>query len=138
MSRDVMLGQNNLRFLYYRYKDSQYVSLGLVVLVVSVCLMLFSRVVIPQFENWFSIRNEVVETNARIDAIKSNINFMQNLDKSQLNTQAQIASSALPTEKDFGAMLNALSDAAVHAGVSLEDFTFQVGNIASASGSSKT
>lgn len=129
-----MFGQNNLRIQYYRYKDSPYFTLALVVLIISVSIILFFRVIIPQVESWFSINNEIFETRARISKINHNIVFMDNLDKGVLNTQVKVATSALPTEKDFGPIVNALSDAALQAGVSLDDFTFQIGSTSSSSG----
>ena len=134
MSKEVWLGQNNLRFWYFRYKDSPYYSLLIISITVSVCLVLFTQVIQPQFENWISIRNEVVETQKRISVLQDNINFMNNLDRGRLNTQLQVSASALPPEKDFGAVLSAISDSAIKSGVTVPDYSFQVGEIASTSG----
>lgn len=131
---DIMLGQNNLRILYYRYKDSPYYTMALIALIISISIILFFRVIVPQVESWFSINNEVFATRERISTINHNITFMDSLDKGVLNTQVKVATSALPTEKDFGPIVNALSDAALQAGVSLDDFTFQIGDTSSASG----
>jgi hypothetical protein len=59
---------------------------------------------------------------------------MNSLDRNMVNNQLTTASMALPPEKDFGAMLDSLSSAAVSSGVSLNDFSFQVGSVASSSG----
>lgn len=134
MSKNSLMGQNNLRFLYYRYKDSPYYSFGVAVIILSVSLILFFQIIIPQIENWFSIRNEVIATRARIDTINNNINFMKNIDKAVLNKQVSVMSDALPTEKDFGPIINALSESAVQSGVALDDFQFQVGDTSSSSG----
>jgi hypothetical protein len=138
MSKEVKLHQNSFRLIYYKYKDSPYIAFGLVVLVFSVCLMLFFRVVMPQVDSWFSIRDEVIATRERIDVINRNINFMKNVDNSQLNTQVNVSTEALPTEKGFAEILDALSTSAVNAGVALDDYTFQVGSVASSSGLKQT
>ena len=130
--------QSSLRVLYYRYKDSVYYQLFIIVSVFMICIILFSQLVIPQIQDWFSIRNEVLATRERIDIINQNINFMNNLDKQQVKNQVDIATKALPFEKDFGVILTALNNASLESGVSLEDFTFQVGNIASVSAQENT
>lgn len=127
------LGRKSLRFWYYRYKDSPYYSLGIAAVVIVVCLFLFFYIIIPQFGRWFSLREEVIATRERISILQNNINFINNLDKSRLNTQLQVASAALPAQKDFGSMLAVLSDAAISSGVSLGDFVFQVGDVNSKS-----
>lgn len=125
--------QNSFYFYYYRFKDSPYYSLTLVVGVVLVCLVLIFQVIVPQLQSWFSIRDEVMATTDRINTINQNINFMNNVDKSKLNNDLKVATNALPSEKDLGAILQALSEASVKSGVSFDDFTFQVGNIGSGS-----
>lgn len=134
MRREISFGKRNLRFYYYRYKDSPYYSIGLLSFIILACIIIFFQVIVPQFMNWFSIRKEVVATNEKIAILKKNINFMNNIDKSLLDSQLQTASSALPPDRDFVSILNALSDDAIHAGVSIDDFNFQVGNIDSSKG----
>ncbi len=131
---DNLIGQNNLRLLYYRYKDSAYFSLTIIAFVIVICIILFFQVIIPQVQSWFSIRDEVIATQARIDTINKNINFVNNIDKSALNEQVDIATRALPLDKNFGQIVGAISDASAKSGVSLDDFSFQVGNVASVSG----
>jgi Tfp pilus assembly protein PilO len=118
-----------MRFYYYRYKDSSYYSILLFVVIFLVCLALFFNLIIPQFRNWFSIRGEVMATQERISVLKSNIQFMNAIDKSELNSELQIALTAIPSERDFMLILNSLSEAAVHSVISLDDFNFQVGDI---------
>lgn len=124
----------NIRLLYYRYKDTPYYAVFVISVVILVFLILLFQLVIPQVESWFSIRNEIIATRERIAIINQNVNFMNNMDKSQMENQVKIATNALPFEKDFGGILYALTDASTLAGVSLEDYSFQVGNIASISG----
>lgn len=123
------LGQNNIRLLYYRYKDSTYFVSGVIALIVLASIILVTQVVIPQVQSWFSIRDEVIATRDKIDVLNNNIAFMNNINKSQLDEQVKTATKALPVNKDFAAILNAVADSAQTSGVSLQDFSFQVGDI---------
>lgn len=133
MSKELFINSKDIRLLYLRYKDSSYYTIFLISLVLLVCFILFFQLALPQLQNWFSIRNEVIATRDRIAVINQNMNFINGLDKTVLDEQVTIATSALPFEKDFGGILNALTDASVKAGVSLDDYSFQLGNIASVS-----
>lgn len=124
----------NIKLLYFRYKDSPYYAALVVSVVFVISLILFFQLVIPQIETWFSIRDEILATRARTDVINQNINFMSNTDKDEMDQQVKIATGALPFEKDFGGILHAITDASTKSGVSLDDYFFQVGNIASVSG----
>jgi len=130
MSTNILLRNNSFRFLYYRYKDSPYYSVSITALAFAVCIVLLFQVVIPQVQNWFSISDEARATQLKISALQKNINFMNNIDKAVLNNQFDVATRALPPQKDFDTVLIALSDAGLKAGVSFDDFNFQVGNIA--------
>jgi hypothetical protein len=130
---DFVLGRNSLRFWYYRFKDSPYYSLSILLVTIVVCVLLLFKVIIPQVEQWFSIRNEVETLRRRVEVIKGNIAFMNNLDKGKLSSDLDIAMSALPATKDFGGILNAISASSLKAGVSLEDYSFQVGQVSSGS-----
>lgn len=134
MSKEIFLKSNDLRLLYYRYKDTPYYPFLIISLVFFVSTILFFQVVIPQIQNWFSISNEVTATQERIDVINQNINFMSNIDKTLVEEQLTLTTTALPFEKDFGGILNAITDASTKAGVGLDDYSFQLGNIASVSG----
>lgn len=137
MNDDILLEKNSLRFLYYRYKDSPYFSLTIVGAIIVVCVILIIQIIIPQAQSWFSLRDEVLATRERIAVLRENQNFMNNLDRSLLESQLQVATQALPHEKNFDSILDAISVAALTAGVSLGDFSFQVGTISSASPSAQ-
>lgn len=119
---------NNLRYWYFRYKDTQYYSVSLIIITLCVCLFLIFQIIIPQFEDWFSIRAEVVSVQQEISSINQNINFIISLNKQALSQQLRIATAAMPDEKSFGDISNAITYAAETANVSLEDYSFQVEN----------
>lgn len=131
---DGWIGKKGFRYWYYRFRDSQYYALSIAGITILVCTLLVFNVIIPEIANWFSIRQEVIATQAKIDILQNNIGFMNNLDRGTLNQQFETAATALPPQKDFGSMLNVISSAAFTSGVSLNDYTFEVGSVASASG----
>ena len=134
MKKEFKFDLKNLKFLYYRYKDSPYFLLLIITLVFFTNVVLFFQLVVPQVESWFSIRDEAERANMRIDAINNNIAFLQKIDKPQLEDRVDVATSALPIEKNFGTIVTALSDSAINAGVTMDDYTFQVGKVASVEG----
>ncbi len=133
MSNEIFFGKNSFRFWYYRYKDSAYYSISIIVLTIASCLYLIFQFIIPQFEQWFSIRNEIIATRQRTEIINSNIAYLNTLDKNLLNKQLQTSLQALPVEKNFGTILDSLNLAALRSGVSFQDYSFQVGNISTQS-----
>lgn len=124
MRKKVFFGQNDVRFLYYRYKDSDYYSWSLLLAALIVSAVLVMNVVIPLVRDNFSIRQEVQVLREKIRILNENINFMNNLDRTVLNSQVQTATRALPADKDYLSILSSLSEAAVLSGVSLDDFNF--------------
>jgi hypothetical protein len=132
-SKDIYFGRNNLRFIYLRYKDSSYFTASVIVLIIVICVLLVLTFILPQFTQWLSIRHETEATLDRTATIEDNITYLKTLDKRQLNNQMSAISSALPPEKNFGEMLQALGDSAVRAGVSFQDYSFEVGNVSSQS-----
>lgn len=137
MKTEVWRGQNSARYIYYRYKDSPYFSWLILSLCFLVCFLLIFKIIIPRTQDWFSLRDEEIATRHRIAIIESNTSFMSSLDKKLLNDNRQLAIRALPSEKDFGEIINAIVVAAVRSGVSIEDFSFNLGLISSTSGELK-
>lgn len=131
MKKSLWIGKKGFRYWYYNFRDSEYYSISLIGLVIIVSLYLLFNVIIPETSQWFSIRKEVVATRQNIAVLQQNINYMNNLNKNVLNSQLQTVSTALPPEKNFTSMLNAITGAAATSGVSLNDYSFAVGDIAS-------
>lgn len=134
MSNEVWIGKKGFRYWYYKFRDSELYTLTLLGITIIVSFFLLFNVIIPELNNWFSIRKEVAATRQQISVLQQNINFLNNLDKGILNSQLQTATQALPATKDFGMMLNAISNASATSGISLNDYSFEIGNIASSSG----
>lgn len=130
MKREVWRGQNSLRFLYYRYKDSPYYSLIILFIVICACFILILNIIIPQVYNWFSVRDEAIATQVKINTLHRNLDFMSlQINKTTLENNRQLALRALPIDKDFGDIVNSIAISAVKAGVSVDDFSFNPGQI---------
>lgn len=129
MNKEVMLGQKSWKFYYFRYKDTPYYSLAIFFVTIFVCILLIISIIIPQVENWFSIRNEVIALQDKIRRINQNINILNSIDTQNTQAQLQIATAALPADKDFAPIVNAISDSALKSGAVLEDYTFQTGSM---------
>jgi hypothetical protein len=129
MSTEVRYNSKSLRLLYYRYKDSPYFSLGLHIGIILIAIMLLLWVVLPQIQEWFSIRNETVVTQERIKTIRGNTQYALSYDGAQLENQVMLASTAIPPEKEFINILSAITASALNAKVSLLDYDFAVGEL---------
>ena len=132
-SKNIYFGRNNIKFVYLRYKDSSYFTISVIILIITVCVLLVFALILPQFDQWLSIRQEVIATRERTATINDNIAYLSNLDRIQLSTQMNAVSSALPPQKSFGAILEALSASALRAGVSFQDYSFEVGSVSTSS-----
>ncbi len=133
MRKEAWLQHNSARFIYYSYKDSPYFHIVTIMLIILVSFLLIAFIFIPQTQNWFSIRDEAIAARQRIDIIKGNIAFMTNFNKKALEDNRQTVISALPVEKDFGSIINAIALSSARSGVSVDDFVFSVGSVSSAS-----
>lgn len=133
MNSEVWRGQNSAKFIYFRYKDSPYFSLVILSISIIVCFLLILQIIIPQAQDWFTIRDEAIATRQKISIIQGNSTFMLTLNKSILERNRQLAIHALPAQKDFGEIVNAIAIAAVKSGVSVDDFSFSLGLVSSTS-----
>lgn len=122
--RKMTLDQSTAKILYFRYK-----AFLVPILIIFACAFLFISIIIPQIRELFSMKNEEKNVADRISALKQNIKFLSSLDDSSLDSEFQMASSALPSEKDFVGILNAIAIASYNSGAQVDDFSFQVGDL---------
>jgi len=71
------LGKNSLSVLFSHYKNSFLYPLFIIVIILVVCFFLVVDIIIPQYQRWFSIQDEVAQAQAKIDVINKNIHFME-------------------------------------------------------------
>lgn len=137
MKKDVWLRQNSARIIYFRYKDTAYFSLLILLLCFLACFILLFKIMIPQIQSWFSIRDEAVAMRHKIAVLRSNYFFMSGMNKTILENNRQTVVHSLPSEKDFGSIIDAVVISAMKSGVSLNDFSFAVGQVSSDSAQRK-
>jgi len=113
-----------LKFLYKRYKE-----FTIPAVVILVCFILLIKFIMPQFQAVFSLSREAKKDLRSLSVLKNNLNVLSRLNDSALNPQLQIVNAALPTNKDFIGIINAISFASSIAGVSVGDFALQIGDI---------
>lgn len=118
------LDQNTFRILYY--KNKMYLLPTAIILLAG--LLLFFAV-IPQVQDYLSLREEEKNIKEKIVITKNNYSLLSRVDENELNNNLQVAVSALPSEKDFGGILRAIGQAARSSNVILGDFSFQIGNL---------
>ncbi|MBI1982339.1 MAG: hypothetical protein HYS68_02030 [Candidatus Levybacteria bacterium] len=116
------------KVLYERYRE--YI---VPLLIIFVCTVLIVGVVIPQVQDFLATVNATKELRSQIAILKKNVQFLTGLDPATLDLQLGIASSALPPEKDFAGILNAVTTASARSGASLGDFSFAVGELSTKS-----
>ncbi|MDP3726963.1 MAG: hypothetical protein Q8Q96_01440 [bacterium] len=114
--------------LYERYRE--YIA---PIATLFVCAALIVGVVIPQIQEFVAAQNQIKEIQGEILVLKSNVQFLTTLNDSTLDTSVRIVSLALPPEKDFAGILNAITLASAKSGASLGDFSFAVGELSTKS-----
>lgn len=115
---------NTLKFLYVWYKD-----FIIPIFIISVSFLLFVKLIIPQFWDLLKVYEEEKAAVQTLSIMQNKLNFLKSISDSTLDSQLAIVSRALPTDKDFAAVLYAISDASSKAGVTLGDFKFEVGSL---------
>lgn len=123
----------DLVLLYYRYKDTPIFSYSVIGVIFFFSILLLVKVIFPQMSNWTSLNTEVAAKNDEIKTLQANTLAVSNSADSTLNEQFALASAALPYEKDFTGILNAINAASSHAGIVLDDYSFQVGDLSTKS-----
>ena len=128
-----MFHNRKLALYYFRYKDSPYYIGSFVAVTLIVAVILLWAVVIPQVYDFFSVNNEIKNTRDRINTLKNNVTYLTSLNGAELDGQLQLAFSALPSEKDFASIIDAINVSAVQSGVLLNDYSVVVGELATPS-----
>lgn len=113
-----------IKILYRKYK-----SYVIPVIAILVCWYVFFQFVVPQIQSFLAVKS-TVDTNEQILAVMTqNYNTIASLDSTKLDQQLTIANDALPAEKDFAGILNAISNAAGISGAIVNDYSFELGDL---------
>jgi len=112
------------KFLYKKYKDF---IIPLIVITVSTVLLVV--VLVPQFQNLLDLSRKAKESEKNLEVLKKNFNVLSSLNENILDSQMKIVSLALPGNKDFSGIINAITYASSVSGVGVEDFQLSVGEL---------
>ncbi len=124
MEKRVNTDVESLKFIYRRNK---YLLVPGIVIMVSILVVLL--VIIPQVQAFLAIQDEAKNAQRKLEGLKNDLNMLKALDEEILNTQLRTTTKALPVDKDFAGVLNAIFFAAQRTGVRIGRFSFQVGEI---------
>lgn len=124
MNKKINPDLNSLKFLYDRYKD-----FIIPIFVILFSLFLFIKFVIPQFQGLIASKQEIKNAYDKLNIAKNNLSMLTFMSEPSLDNNVGLLTKALPAVKDFDGILNALSIASTKAGVTLGNFSFQVGDL---------
>lgn len=120
---------NNLLVLYKHYKD-YLLPFGIIL----ASILIVFVVVVPQFQQYLVLQGQLKVEMQKLDVLKTNYDFLSNLDSSKSNTDLANLSYALPSSKDFAGILNSISYASAKTGTVVGDFQFSVGSLSGDTG----
>lgn len=121
----------NRELEFYLEKIKEY---GVYLLAFLVFLTLASRVLLPQIENIFQNRAQLLESSQRAEDLDKKVKLLASLDKTTGTQKLQRLNLALPREKDVGMMLAVLEQVAGRTNVSLGTFSLSVGSLDASQG----
>jgi hypothetical protein len=128
MNKKVNIDLNTITTLYQRYKDY-----ALPVGVIFVCFIIFVVLILPQVQSLLSASQEEKLELSKLSVLKNNLNIITTTNDSFLDSELNVLSQALPPNKDFTGILDAISLSANKSGVSLGQFEFTVGDLSKVS-----
>ena len=115
---------NTLSLLYEHYRDFL-IPFG--VIIASILVFLF--VVIPQVNFYLKSKDQEKLELTKLQNLQSSIAVLKSMDEAELNNNIENLSAALPLNKDFAGVIGAVSAVSVKTGVSVMDFSLQVGDL---------
>lgn len=123
-SGKINLDMDNLRILYKHYKGF---LLPIGVILVSILVIIY--VITPQIQQYFNSQNSVNTEQQKLNTLNANYNLLNSLNDAQIAANLNILSQALPAQKDFAGIINAVSYVSAKTGVSVGNFEFSLGDL---------
>lgn len=122
--KDLDLNTSLVNILYRQYKAF---LLPIVAIIVSIILV--GIIIIPQTQILLKNQEELKKEQDKLSILKNNYSLLSSMDEADLNANLQTLSRVLPNGKDFIGVINTISYNSVRQDVSIDDFSFQVGEI---------
>lgn len=123
------LDKREFKLIYYKYKDTPYLSVGISVFLVITGVILGYLFLYPQLSSVFSVRREEDQVRENIAILKENQQFLLNISKGEIDSNYLLASKALPFSKDFVLIYDSIIDVSQRSQVILNDFGFEIGEV---------
>ncbi|HBB76703.1 MAG: hypothetical protein A2186_02390 [Candidatus Levybacteria bacterium RIFOXYA1_FULL_41_10] len=122
----------NIDALTFKTLYSDYKPFLAPILTILGCIMLFLIVILPQLNEFLRSQTAVTEERRKLGVLQNNLSTLERLSDKELESQLALVSSALPSGKNFEAIINALSYSANVSGTILGNFDFAVGSLTEA------
>jgi hypothetical protein len=132
------LRKTSFSLLYYRFKETPYYSFTIFFFVFLTALFLTIYAVFPQIQSVFSLTEEIRASQNRINVLKANINFLNTLNDAALDDDLSVTFTALPSGKDFVGIVTAINNSAARSGVTLDEYSLAIGELATPSAGLET
>ena len=124
-----MNGKINIDLLTIRTLYTDYKPFIIPFFTILSCIIVFLIFILPQANEFFRSQKTVSEEREKLNVLKNNLSVLQTSSDSELDSQVNVLSSALPPNKNFEGVINALSYSANVTGVILGNFDFAVGSL---------
>jgi Tfp pilus assembly protein PilO len=124
--RKINIDFENLVVLYKHYKDF---LLPIVVILISILVIIY--IVFPQIQQYFNSQDLVKAEQQKLEALNSNYNLLTSLDNATIASNLNTLSLALPVQKDFAGIIDAISYVSAKTGVAVGNFEFSLGDLSS-------
>ena len=99
------------------------------VIITLVCIILFFQFVIPQIGLLLKAQDEFKITSLKLSILRNNLILLTNTSEDSLDSQLRILNLALPINKDFSGILDAIYYASQKTGVNLGSFSLKLGDL---------
>lgn len=111
--------------MLYVQNKAYIIPVGVILISIFVFLFLVSR----QIQDVSLTSSQIQEAQKRIAILKENIRILSQTDDKNQSSMLENVSRALPIEKDFSGILSAIALVSSRTGISVADYSFQVGDI---------
>lgn len=124
MDKKVNLDIKSLKLIYER--DKPFI---VPLIVIIVCIILVVKVELPLLQNFNKVKEDSKKASFELSNLKKDLSVIEDLDENSLSQQLTLLNKALPINKDFIGILDAVYLASQKTGISLGEFSFQVGDL---------
>lgn len=120
----VNLDKKSLELIYQRNKPF---IVPFVIVFVSILIII--NMIVPQFQALQEALRVKEEASRKLVILQQELELVKSLDETELESQFKTLTNALPADKDFSGILNAIFYSVQKTGVNLGAFAFQVGGL---------